>query len=66
MNKSSRAYKIIEQIAKDHLGMETIEARNSDGLDFKELSVWQITKALEEAFDAGYKMCSEVRGQRSG
>lgn len=59
MKKSSRAYEIIEKIAKDHLGLETIETRNQDSLDFKNLSVWQIAEALEEAFDAGYKMCGQ-------
>lgn len=59
MEKTSRAYPIIEEIAKKVLGFETIEARNSDSLDFKELSVWRVAEALEEAFDAGYKMCGE-------
>jgi hypothetical protein len=59
MDKTSRAYLIIEEIARDHLGLETIDSRNDDNSDFKELSVWQISKALEEAFDAGYKMCRQ-------
>jgi hypothetical protein len=59
MNKNSRAYPIIEDIAKKHLNLETIEKRNDDKLDFKELAVWQIEQALEEAFDAGYRMCME-------
>ena len=47
--------KIVEEIAKNHLGFETLESRHSDRLDFKECSVWQIKKALEEAFYAGFK-----------
>lgn len=45
----------ILEIAKQTLGMETLETRKSDSLDFYELSVWQIRKALEEAFKAGKK-----------
>lgn len=59
MEKTSRAYPILEEIAQKHLGMDTIETRNSDSLDFEQLAVWQINKALEEAFDAGYRMCGE-------
>lgn len=59
MDKNSRAYPIIEEIAKKFLGFETIESRNSDELDFKEVAVWQVHKALEEAFDEGFKMCME-------
>lgn len=59
---ASRADEIILEIAKKHLGLETLESRGSDRLDFKESSVWSIKKALEEAFDAGYKMCEQARG----
>jgi len=45
----------ILEIAKQTLGMETLETRKFDSLDFYELSVWQIRKALEEAFKAGKK-----------
>lgn len=43
----------IEKIAKEILWLETLETRNSDSLDFHELSVWWIKKALEEAYKAG-------------
>lgn len=46
---------IVEEIAKEVLGFETLETRNSDSLDFKEVSVWQIKKALQDAFYAGFK-----------
>ena len=59
MDSNSRAYGIIQDIAKKFLGFETIEARHSDQLDFKEVSVWQVHKALEEAFDSGFRMCME-------
>jgi hypothetical protein len=45
--------KEISQIAALVLGIETLETRNSDGLDFHEVSVWSLKKALEEAYLAG-------------
>ena len=58
----SKLDEILEQIAKEKLNLETLKTRNSDGLDFKEHSVWAIKQALEEAFDAGYRMCAQARG----
>ena len=46
---------IIEKIAKQELDIPTLKTRNSDELDFYDLSVWQIKKALQIAFDAGRK-----------
>jgi hypothetical protein len=43
----------IERIAKQTLGIETLETRNSDDLDFHEISVWQLKEALEKAYKAG-------------
>lgn len=43
----------IEEIATRVLGVETLETRNSDGLDFYEMAVWQIKEALEEAYRRG-------------
>ena len=43
----------LERIAREHLGIETLEERKSDRLDFHDLAVWQIKKALEQAFAAG-------------
>ena len=43
----------IAGIAGKILGLETLETRNRDSLDFHDLSVWQIKKALEAAFQAG-------------
>ncbi len=40
-------------IAKEHLNIETLETRNSDSLDFHDVSVWGIQAALEAAFAAG-------------
>lgn len=35
------------------LGFGTLETRNSDRLDFREVSVWQVKAALQAAYDAG-------------
>lgn len=46
---------IVEEIAKDELGLNTLEIQGRDRLDFHTLSVWQIKKALQDAFYAGFK-----------
>ncbi|TNC93637.1 MAG: hypothetical protein FD119_3831 [Stygiobacter sp.] len=43
----------LAKIAATILDLETLETRNSDRLDFHELSAWQIKKALEAAYAAG-------------
>ena len=44
----------ILEIAQQHLDISTLNTQNSDSLDFKELAVWQIKTALEEAFRMGW------------
>ena len=43
----------IAAIAKDKLGIDTLETRKSDALDFHDLSVWQIREALAAAYALG-------------
>jgi hypothetical protein len=45
--------KTINQIAKTHLDLDTLEERKMDSLDFHELAVWQIKAALIAAYEAG-------------
>jgi hypothetical protein len=45
--------KIIEEIASKHLGIQTLETRKSDSLDFHDCAVWSIKNALEAAYQAG-------------
>jgi hypothetical protein len=47
--------KALTEIATKTLGLETLDTRNSDRLDFHELSVWSIKAALEAAYAAGQK-----------
>ncbi len=44
---------ILTLIAQKHLGIETLETRRSDSLDFHDTAVWCIKDALEAAFKAG-------------
>ena len=44
---------LLRQIASDVLGIETLESRGSDRLDFHELGVESIREALAAAYEAG-------------
>jgi hypothetical protein len=44
---------LFTEIAKKHLRIETLETRNSDSLDFHDVSVWGVEAALQEAYLAG-------------
>ena len=44
---------LLPQIALDHLFIETLETRNSDRMDFHEVSVWGVKSALMAAYEAG-------------
>ena len=43
----------LQQIALDHLFIETLETRHSDRMDFHEVSVWGVKSALMAAYEAG-------------
>lgn len=46
--------KILTGIAqKNFTNVETLETRKSDDFDFHDVAVWEIRKALEDAFIAG-------------
>ena len=45
----------IQRIAREILFFETLETRNSDGLDFRDTAVWNVREALKAAFNAGLK-----------
>lgn len=53
----TKAEKIVQEIAKKEiLAIESrcdLETRRSDGEDFFEVSVWELKKALLEAYNAG-------------
>jgi len=45
--------KALAEIAQTLLGIETLEARKSDRLDFYEIAVWKLEAALAAAYEAG-------------
>ncbi len=44
---------LLTAIASEHLGIATLEAQNSDRLDFHDVSVWGVKNALRHAYQAG-------------
>jgi hypothetical protein len=55
---------LFQQIALNHLFVDTLETRNSDRLDFHEVSVWGIKTALQAAFDAGIQAASSSKSNQ--
>jgi hypothetical protein len=47
---------ILTLIAQKHLGIETLQTRDSDSLDFHDTAVWCLKDALEAAFKAGVEL----------
>ena len=52
----SQIHTILTRIAQKHLGIETLETRMSDSLDFHDTAIWCIREALEAAFKAGVEV----------
>ncbi|MEQ8850154.1 MAG: hypothetical protein RIB32_00050 [Phycisphaerales bacterium] len=51
----------INRIARETLGLETLDACNMDSLDFHEHAVWSVKEALERAYEAGRKAAPPTR-----
>ena len=49
----SKLEQLLTQIAQSKLGIEILETRKSDSLDFHDVAVWCLRDALEAAFNAG-------------
>lgn len=56
---NAKASTTLTDIANQVLGVQTLEARNSDSLDFHDLAIWNIKKALEAAYLAGQNSVKE-------
>lgn len=56
----SKLETLLTQIAQQHLGIETLQTRRSDSLDFHDVAVWCVRDALEAAFKAGIEECRKV------
>ena len=52
-NQAGKMKADLERIARKVLAIETLEARNSDSLDFSDQAVWTLRCALEAAYQAG-------------
>ena len=50
---------VLMEIAREHLGIPTLETRRSDSLDFHEVAVWCVHDALKAAFEAGVTTAGE-------
>lgn len=50
---------LLQQIALDHLFIDTLETRKSDRLDFHEVSVWGVKSALMAAYEAGRQAATQ-------
>ena len=51
----------LDHIAQTLLGLETLDTRNSDRLDFHDVAVWNIKAALQAAFEAGQQAGKKPR-----
>jgi len=51
----------IKKIARQELGIKTLATRRSDALDFYDLAVANIKRALSRAYEEGKKSASERR-----
>jgi hypothetical protein len=51
---------LLQQIALNHLFIETLETRNSDRMDFYEVSVWGVKSALMAAYEAGRQAAKQA------
>lgn len=47
----------LQEIARKHLRIETLETQKSDRLDFHDVAVWNIEAALKAAYEAGHVAC---------
>lgn len=54
---------LLARIALDHLFIETLETRNSDRLDFHDVSVWAVQSALVAAYQAGQSAAAKATDQ---
>lgn len=55
---------LLLEIARKHFpNIETLETRNSDGLDFHDVAVWAIRSALVAAYEAGRHTAETTKPQ---
>ena len=64
--RRDEAETVIAEIADQRLGIETLEGRGVDRLDFHEVGVWGVRKALAAAYRAGYEAGVHDAGETLG
>ncbi len=57
---------VLAAIARKHLNVPTLDARNSDRLDFHECAVWALKEALTAAYLAGAAQAQAETGRTPG
>jgi hypothetical protein len=55
MKSNTKLNQLLEQIAQQHLFIDTLETQSSDRLGFHDVSVWAVKAALQAAYEAGLK-----------
>jgi hypothetical protein len=55
MKSNTKLNQLLEQLAQQHLFIDTLETQSSDRLDFHDVSVWAVKAALQAAYEAGLK-----------
>ena len=55
LNVENFREEFLKEIARKHLGLETLETRKRDSLDFKEVAVWAVKDALNEVFEEAFQ-----------
>lgn len=65
MKQNKDLNKLLEQIAKEHLFIETLETQHRDRLDFHDVAVWSIKSALEAAYAAGHAAATAAAQNKS-
>ena len=63
---SKTKQQVIEQIALEHLLIETLETQHRDRLDFHDVSVWAVKGALEAAYAAGIEAAKNTSTTSKG
>lgn len=66
MKTSKQVRRDLTRIAKQHLGIRTLNTQLSDNADFHTVAVWQIESALIAAFAAGARAWMPKKWPRKG
>jgi len=51
---------LLTRIAQEHLFIDTLETRNSDSMDFHDVSVWALIAAYQAGLAAGQKAAQKA------